>query len=352
MKILLLGGTGAMGVPLVELLVNAGHEIYVTSRTEKISQGSLHYIQGNGHSNNFLDRLLADRYDVIVDFMVYGSDELSGRLDILLENTDQYIFFSSSRVYADSDKPITEDSDRLLDVCEDEEYLKTDEYALAKARGENLLWNSGRSNWTIIRPYITYNSQRLQLGVYEKENWLKRALEGKTVVFPKEIAERTTSFTYGPDVAKAVFALIGNEKAYGEVFHIATSEQVSWLDILGYYEEIIYEKTGKKIKIKLVDGTEGLQKVWNNAQIKYDRLYDRVFDSGKIKSVCGNELKFKAVRDGIEECLSEFLENQKWLGMNAKYEAWCDKQAGELTPIWKISGIKDRLKYVVYRLLM
>ncbi len=67
-------------------------------------------------------------------------------------------------------------SPRLVDVCTDPEYLSIDEYGMAKGREENLLRETGRTNWTIIRPYITYNSNRIQLGVYEKENWLRRAL--------------------------------------------------------------------------------------------------------------------------------------------------------------------------------
>ena len=85
--------------------------------------------------------------------------------------------------YANENGRITEKSKRLLDVCTDEEYLKTDEYALTKVRQENILLSSGKKNWTIIRPYITYNVERLQLGVYEKENWLYRALHGRSIVF-------------------------------------------------------------------------------------------------------------------------------------------------------------------------
>lgn len=51
---------------------------------------------------------------------------------------------SSSRVYADSQTPITENSPRLLDVYKEEEYLKTDEYALSKARQEDILHRSGK----------------------------------------------------------------------------------------------------------------------------------------------------------------------------------------------------------------
>ena len=35
---------------------------------------------------------------------------------------------------------------RLLDISKDDKYLRTDEYALAKARQENILQKSGK-NW-------------------------------------------------------------------------------------------------------------------------------------------------------------------------------------------------------------
>lgn len=50
---------------------------------------------------------------------------------------------SSARVYAENNALISEDSPRLLDVSTDAVYLRTNEYALAKAREENILRNSG-----------------------------------------------------------------------------------------------------------------------------------------------------------------------------------------------------------------
>ena len=170
MKILVLGGTGAMGVDLVKILGECGEEVTVTSRSERKSAfDNVKYVKGDAHDTVFLHTLLAEKYDAIVDFMIYNTEEFKVRCDLLLSATDQYLFLSSSRVYADSKTPITEDSPRLLDVTTDSEYLKTDAYALTKARQENLLRESGKTNWTIIRPYITYSNQRLQLGVYEKE---------------------------------------------------------------------------------------------------------------------------------------------------------------------------------------
>lgn len=350
MDILVLGGTGAMGVPLVDLLSKRDNNIFVTTRSSIEDRENVHYLKGNAKEDTFFNSLMDRKYDAVIDFMVYNTEELKKRLPVLLENSGHYFFFSSSRCYADSAEPIKESSSRLVDVCKDKEYLAIDEYGMAKGREENLLMNSEKKNWTIIRPYITYNSYRIQLGVYEKEDWLRRALAGRTVVFPKDIASKKTSLTFGPDVAGALIDLIGNEKAYGEAFHITTDESHTWEEILNFYCDRIYKKTGKRPKVLMPDNSEGLQKVWNKWQIKYDRLYNRTFDNSKIESVRGN-FDYMPTLEGLGKCLDEFLENPKWLGTNVKYEAWCDKQAGEFTPLKEIKGTKNKLRYIRWRIL-
>lgn len=93
MKILVLGGTGAMGVPLVRKLQHAGYEVYVTTRSERKTEDGVCYITGDAHEEDFVKRLFVqNRYDVIVDFMVYGSIELEKRLPLLLDSTNHYFF--------------------------------------------------------------------------------------------------------------------------------------------------------------------------------------------------------------------------------------------------------------------
>lgn len=361
MEILVLGGTGPMGIPLVEQLSLRGDNVYVTTRSHKKKKfntercKNVTYIYGNAKEQSFFEKLMTKKYDAIVDFMVYSTEELRQRLKSLLEHTTQYVFFSSSRCYADSSTPITENSPRLVDTCNDQKYLSTDEYGLAKGREENLLFYSETNNWTIIRPYITYNTYRIQLGVYEKEHWLKRLLDGRTLVFPEDIASKRTTLTYGPDVASAVVNLIGNKKAYGQAFHITTDESHTWEEILVFYCRLIQEKTGKKAKVKMVENSTGLQKVWNPWQIRYDRLYNRTFSHSKIKAVSRGgkrSIEFKSTFCGLEYCLDSFLKNPKWLGMNAKYEAWSDCQTGEFIPLLKIPGVMNKLIYFKYRYLV
>ena len=142
-KILVFGGTGAMGVYLVDILSKTWlYEIDVTSRSNRESTlPYLKYIKGNARDNDFMRSLLSEHYDVIIDFMNYNLDEFADRCNFLLSSCEQYVWFSSSRVYANSKIPITESSPRLLEVSQDKDFLATNRYALRKARQEDLIMN-------------------------------------------------------------------------------------------------------------------------------------------------------------------------------------------------------------------
>ena len=143
MKILILGGTGAMGVYLVDFLAsNRENQIVVTSRSSHESKKeNVRFVQGNARENAFVEELLKDNYDVVVDFMNYNIDDFASRYVKMLAFTGQYIWFSSSRVYAYSESPLTEKSPRLLETTKDHDFLSTNRYALRKARQEEMLKN-------------------------------------------------------------------------------------------------------------------------------------------------------------------------------------------------------------------
>ena len=343
-----------MGTSLVSILSRRrDNNLFITSRKRRISQrDNVEYIQGNAHDNNFLIKLLSSKYyDTVIDFMAYSTDEFKLRIDLFLKHTAQYIYISSSRVYANENKCITEKTKRLLDICKDNEYLETDEYALTKARQENLLLKSKKRNWTIIRPYITYNVERLQLGAYEKENWLYRALHGRSIIFNKDIANKFTTLTYGHDVALRIADIIGKEKALGEIMHITTFETKKWKDILNLYLDIIENKTGKRPNVCWLDTSIDIGKIAGNKyQIKYDRLYDRCFDNRKINNISECKEKYMSLNKGLKICLEKFIdENRKFLDISWKLQAYMDKMAGEKTPLKEIPTLKGKIKYVICR---
>lgn len=348
MKVLILGGTGAMGSHLVKLLSESGFEIAVTSRKPRDSSKNVRYIQGNAQDIDFLQPLLKEKWDVIIDFMVYSTAIFKERVELLLDATSQYVFLSSARVYADSEGPITEKSSRLLDVSHDEAFLSTDEYSLTKARQEDVLRNSGRLNWTIIRPYITYAENRLQLGVLEKEEWLYRALKGRTIVFSEEINSKFTTLTYGFDVAKAMIFVIGNNEALGEAFHITSNKSNTWNFISNIYIDVLEKHLGYKPQVLLLN-LETYNKIESHKeyQIKYDRLFNRQFDNSKIANYFDDS--FTSLDSGLRSSLKAFLSNPKFNNINWKSEALKDKQSKEHASLKEISSFKQKVKYLLYR---
>ena len=349
MKILLLGGTGAMGRNLAEILAKDNHNVYVTSRQKRNDSNNIKYLQGNALDNTFLKETLKNKYDAIVDFMMYNDcNDFKDRINLFLKNTKNYIFLSSSRVYTNQTRKINEKCKRLLETSTDKTFINNNDYPILKCKQEDILKNQNQKNYTIIRPYITYDNERLQLGIYEKEKWLYRALHGKSIVFSKDLLDVKTTMSYGYDVAQHIAKLIEKEKASGEIYQITTTNAITWGEILEIYVKAIKELTNIKVKVKLVDhiyDTKILNPDW---QYEYDRKYNREFDSSKI-------IKLTGIKDGcsptegLKNCLKEFLKKMQFRKISWRDEAVKDKLCSEKTKVSDINSLKNKVIYIFYR---
>lgn len=348
MDILILGGTGAMGEPLASMLAEKGNDAYVTSRSEHQSQGRLHYLWGNAKDMAFLEHCLSlRRYDAIVDFMSYTTKEFDNRVHMLLKATRQYVFISSARIFAESKEPLSEDSPRLLDVVNDETYLNTDEYGLSKARQEDILVKSGYSNYTIVRPSVTYNTHRLQLGALEKEDWLYRAMWDRSIVFSHDLADKLTAMTSGDDVAKAICATIGKPECLRQSYNIAIGQSLTWRDILNVYLDTLEDVTGKRPKVVMSNGTIKLKDKTFLYQVIYARRFNRLFDNARIREVYHGG--FMEPQKGLADALRAFMKKPAFRAINWKYEAWSDRISHERTPLSEIPTLRGKLIYLFYR---
>lgn len=348
MKILVLGGTGAMGKPLVKI-ISQNNDVFVTTRQSiESSQQRITYLKGNAKDMSFLIPILqSELWDAIVDFMVWGT-EFTRVLPKLLDNTKQYVFISSARVYAQTNDLITEKTPRLLDVSDDKVFLSTNEYALAKAREEDLLFESGHNNFTIIRPTITYNNYRLQLGVLEKENWLYRVLHGRSIVFSNDIADKVTTMTYGEDVALGISSIIGKETALSEVFNVTSPISLRWSEVLEVYLDVLEKHFGKRPKVVMTKKSIKLKFPALIYQVIYCRYFNRSFDNSKIGNYC-DVTKFTPPAQGLRTCLLAFLNSPKFAGVDWKLEAYCDRASGERTPFSEMPDFKMKYQYFIIR---
>ena len=325
-----------MGVYLVDYLANnPNNHIVITSRsTHNSERENIQYVLGNARENEFVETLLTDNYDVVVDFMNYNIDDFASRYVKLLASTKQYIWFSSSRVYAYSEEPLTEKSPRLLEVTKDHDFLSTNRYALRKARQEDMLHCSGFHNYTIIRPYVTYSNDRLQLGIYEKEQWLYRILQGRPLVINKNILQKKTTMTFGKDVAFAISKLVGNERAFGKVIQIASSETMRWGEILGLYMNVIREKTRVSPKVFQCGSLSKVDELYEGGyNTIYDREWDRSFNSALVNELIGEKIQYVDIRKGLKDCLEDFLDGKrKFRTIDWDFEAYQDLLTGVVTP--------------------
>lgn len=344
--ILVLGGTGAMGSYLVPIL-SKKYSVYVTSRRPKQTLTNVTYIQGNAHDLLFLKKILNERkYKAIIDFMNYSTNEYKSRYELLLASTEQLFFISSSRVYSQINGRIVESDRRLLDSSADTNFLKSDDYALAKARQEDILKASTKRNWTIIRPYMTYSPYRLDIGMYSKEMWLYRVLKGRTIVFPEDVASKYVTLTNGKNVAEGIASLVGSPSAMGEIYHITQPKAYTWKEIIdtyikelsvnGYNPKVIWTKT------PIVD--EGF--IYH-----YDRLFDRAFDNSKINSFI-DVSTFIDAKDGIRCCLADFLKNPSFQHIDWKKQACWDRMTGEFAKKEEFDLYKEYYLYMAFRYIL
>lgn len=320
-KILMMGGTGAMGVYMVPEMLKLGYQVYITSRKQHESTEDVIYIMGNAKEKAFVDTLLEQKFDAIVDFMIYNTKEFEERYLELLDSTPHYLFLSSYRVYGDNNgKPITEESPRLLDSVNDPEFLATDEYSLTKARQENILRSSGRNNWTIIRPAITYSKERFQLGTMEAADFVKRALAGKTVIFPKQMLNKYATLSWAGDVAKMIARMVGNNEAMGQTFTVSTAEYHTWKEVMNIYKELL------NMKVQIVDLSVYQRIMGGPYQIKYDRMLDRIVDNSKALKVAHmRQEELMPLKEGLRMELEAFKKNPSYRGYIARRDREMDE---------------------------
>ncbi len=288
-KILVLGGTGAMGTYLVPLLASQGHQVHVVALEEKSSfSADVHYERADALDDNYLASLLQSGFDAIVDFLIYKTDHFARRLGLLLDHTDHYIYLSSYRVYDKGDGLINETSAQLLDSSADAHFLKTEDYALIKARQEDLLESSGYRNWTIVRPAITYSKRRFQLVTLEADLVVGRSRQKKALVLPQAALTVQGTMTWAGDVAKMLAGLLFKDAALGQAFVVATAEHHSWQEIAEIYRRQIGLSyvAASTMDFLAILGAPDLRSP-QSYQLHYDRLFDRRIDNSKILRITG-----------------------------------------------------------------
>lgn len=298
-KVLLIAGGGTLGRYTAKELLSKECEVDVICLEDYTSDNpKLRYYKANADLN-YLTAYLNDKYyDGIVNFIHYTSvDDYKPVHKLLCSKTDQLIFLSSYRVYADLQHPITETAPMLEDVIKnDEEFLKTENYALPKARCEKFLREeSDTKNWTVVRPVISFSDKRFDLIAVSGHEIIDAARSGKTVILPEAAKNLTAGLDWAGNSGKLIANLLFKNECFGEAYTVSSGQNLTWGEVADIYTRL----TG--VNFKWVETEDYVNTGHGGYILIYDRLYDRAVDNTKILKATGlKKDDFTSIEEGIK----------------------------------------------------
>ena len=297
-KVLLIAGGGTLGRYTAKELLNKGCAVDVICLEDYTSNNPKLCYHKAKADLNYLTEFLKDKYyDGIVNFIHYYVPEMYKPVHKLLTSkTDQLIFLSSYRVYAESKQPLTEEAPFLADVVEDEEFLKSEDYAVPKAICEKFLREeSGTENWTVVRPVISFSDKRFDLVTVSGHEIIDAARSGKTVILPEAAKNLTAGLDWAGNSGKLIANLLFKKECLGEAYTVSSGQNLTWGEVADIYTRL----TG--VNFRWADTEEYVSTGHGGNGLFYDRLYDRAVDNTKILKATGfkNE-DFTSIEDGIK----------------------------------------------------
>ncbi len=166
MNILMVGGTGTISYDATCFFLQQGHTVYLLNRGNRnsITHQNIKYIIGDANDYTSMQQALSDYiFDVIIDFIIFTPAQMTARMRIYEGKCKQFIFISSATAYKLTDGIYYESSD----LGNDKWKYSRDKRECEEYLSDNIKKHSYQ--YTIIRPYITYDNRRIPFPVITKK---------------------------------------------------------------------------------------------------------------------------------------------------------------------------------------
>ena len=318
MKILFIGGTGNISTSVSRLAVGRGMDLYLLNRGNNNSIEGTQSILGDINKADTINRLKKEKWDVVVNWIVFNEQEIIRDIELFTGRTKQYIFISSASVYQKPViHPIITESTPLSNP-----YWK---YSRKKIACEELLMKAYREAgfpMTIVRPSHTYDSMiPSALNAGNEYNLADRIKKGRKVIVH---GDGTTLWvlTHAEDFAKGFIGLMGHQQAIAHAFHITSDELLNWNQI----HEAIGEALGTEPNIVHIpsDFICNMDSS-HRGDLLGDKTYSVIFDNTKIKKFVPGYLATIPFNEGIKRTLQWFEEHPEQQYVNPEAELMTDK---------------------------
>ncbi|HEU4623399.1 MAG TPA: NAD-dependent epimerase/dehydratase family protein [Steroidobacteraceae bacterium] len=152
LRILLLGGTRFIGVPITELALKRGHTVTFFNRGKTNTDVLPQIERITGDRNGQLDGLKDRKWDAVIDTSAYVPRVVKLSTELLAPNVGQYLLVSSISVYPSFSQPRTEESPVGTLKDETVETVDNETYGPLKALCEKAAEAAMPGRVTVLRP--------------------------------------------------------------------------------------------------------------------------------------------------------------------------------------------------------
>ena len=301
MRILFIGGTGNISAECAALLHERGHEVLVLSRGQTAVPPEYRAIRADRKNPAAMRAALKGVHpEVVLSFLGYDLPELQLDYQLFQGAVRQYIFISSTVVYAKPPQklPVTEDAPLGNPFWD---------YAVKKLACERWLFQRhGEAGFplTVVRPSHTYSKRWIPNAVSSGSYTFAQRLEQGKPVFVHDHGESPWTLTTAADFALGLAGLVGKSEAIGEAFHITSDEVLTWNQIYAQIAAALGAKSPEIVKVPTDFICEHAPQL--TGTLKGDKAHPGVFDNSKIKRFVPEFRCRTPFRQGV-------LESVRWL---------------------------------------
>lgn len=294
-KVLIVGGSGTIGIGLAKEALSRGYETYVLARgnhSDRIPIGS-HVITANCRDIKMMKEVLKGlEFDVVVGGLVFTLPQLKIDIDIFGGKCKHYVFVSTTGVYSRDmkDAYLTEQAEY---GCSEWSYnrnkIECEKYL--KKNADKLPFN-----YTIIRPPVTYGDYRIPFAIVNRKNQfdlIRRIRDGKPIIACDNVE---MAIAHLDDFSRGIVPLFMNPKAYGKAYHVTGDEIVRWEDVIAIVEE--YCKKKAEVLHLPVDEFGHLDYQLYQ-EIKYNKSVPLMLSNEGIRTVIPDYKTYVSLREGV-----------------------------------------------------
>jgi nucleoside-diphosphate-sugar epimerase len=284
MRVLVTGGNRFVGLALVRLLHQHGHEVTVVNSHPVPYPQGVRRIHTDRRQPGALAAAVADvEVDAVFDNTAYTPDDVRPLVERFAGRVRQYLFTSSIAAYRVSDlQPIHEDFPTDPDPATN----IRGPYGAGKAQTENMLFDlhrQGRLPATSLRFSHVYGPGNSVAG--REPAYFARIEQDRPCVVPGDGLPQL-HLVHVDDVAEAMLAALDNPRALGEAFTLAGPEAISYNGLM----RVLGDSVGREPHVVHIDRGLGLAdrptrdrlSDWNEWEIG-----SRIFDLGKCSERLG-----------------------------------------------------------------